>query len=75
MRARTEPRVVVVAERENHGRIVTEIAVMRIEERFNSTISLKAVWLLLVDTLALFVRYSVRHQYDPALRARARRSP
>ena len=34
------------------------------------TISLKAVWLLLVDTLGLFVRYSIRHQYDPALRAR-----
>ena len=37
---------------------------MRIEERFGSTISLKAVWLLLVDTLGLFVRYSMRHEYD-----------
>jgi len=42
-------------------------APVRIEERFGSTISLKAVWLLLVDTLGLFVRYSVRHEYDTAL--------
>jgi hypothetical protein len=47
---------------------------VRIEERFGSTISLKAVWLLLVDTLALFVRYSIRHQYEPALRARSNRA-
>jgi hypothetical protein len=29
------------------------------------------VWLLLVDTIALFIRYSVRHEYDAALAARA----
>jgi glycosyltransferase involved in cell wall biosynthesis len=45
-------------------------APVRIEERFGSTISPKAVWLLLVDTLALFVRFSIRREYDPALLAR-----
>jgi glycosyltransferase involved in cell wall biosynthesis len=60
--------LLVLAHRLGYTRIVE--APVRIEERFGSTISLKAVWLLLVDTLALFVRYSVRRQYDPALRAR-----
>jgi hypothetical protein len=46
-------------------------APVRIEERFGSTISLKAVWLLLVDTLGLFVRFDVLHQYDVARRARS----
>jgi glycosyltransferase involved in cell wall biosynthesis len=62
--------LLVLAHRLGYTKIVE--APVRIEERFNSTISLKAVWLLLVDTLGLFVRYSVRHQYDAALRARAR---
>jgi hypothetical protein len=44
---------------------------VRIRERFGSTISLKAVWVLLVDTLALFIRYSIRHEYDAALAAQA----
>jgi len=48
---------------------------VRIEERFGSTISLKAVWLLLVDTLGLFVRFDVLRQYDVALRARRAGSP
>jgi glycosyltransferase involved in cell wall biosynthesis len=61
--------LLVLAHRLGYTRIVE--APVRIEERFGSTISLKAVWLLLVDTLALFVRYSVRHQYDPDLRARS----
>jgi glycosyltransferase involved in cell wall biosynthesis len=60
--------LLVLARRLGYTRIVE--APVRIEERFGSTISLKAVWLLLVDTLALFVRYSVRHQYDDALAAR-----
>ena len=59
--------LLVLAHRLGYTKIVE--APVRIEERFGSTISLKAVWLLLVDTLGLFVRYSVRHQYDPALRA------
>jgi glycosyltransferase involved in cell wall biosynthesis len=64
--------LLVLAHRLGYTKIVE--APVRIEERFGSTISLKAVWLLLVDTLALFVRYSIRHQYDPALRARSNRA-
>ncbi|HEY1651092.1 MAG TPA: glycosyltransferase [Acidimicrobiales bacterium] len=61
--------LLVLAHRLGYTKIVE--APVRIEERFGSTISLKAVWLLAVDTLALFVRYSIRHQYDAALRARS----
>ncbi len=46
-------------------------APVAIEERFGSTISLKAVWLLLIDTLGLFVRFSIRHDYDDAIAARS----
>ncbi|HSZ37884.1 MAG TPA: glycosyltransferase [Acidimicrobiales bacterium] len=60
--------LLVLAHRLGYTKIVE--APVRIEERFGSTISLKAVWMLLVDTLGLFVRYSLRHEYDPALRAR-----
>jgi glycosyltransferase involved in cell wall biosynthesis len=60
--------LLVLAHRLGYTKIVE--APVRIEERFASTISLKAVWLLLVDTLGLFVRYRIRRQYDPALRAR-----
>ncbi len=59
--------LLVLARRLGYTRIVE--APVRIEERFGSTISLKAVWLLLVDTLGLFVRYSLRHEYDTALDA------
>jgi len=59
--------LLVLARRLGYTRIVE--APVRIEERFGSTISLKAVWLLLVDTLGLFVRYSVRHEYDAAIAA------
>ena len=62
--------LLVLARRLGYTRIVE--APVRIQERFGSTISLKAVWLLLVDTLGLFVRYSIRHEYDPALAARRR---
>jgi glycosyltransferase involved in cell wall biosynthesis len=61
--------LLVLAHRLGYTRIVE--APVRIDERFGSTISLKAVWLLLVDTLGLFVRFDVLHQYDVALRARA----
>jgi glycosyltransferase involved in cell wall biosynthesis len=61
--------LLVLARRLGYTRIVE--APVRIEERFGSTISLKAVWLLLVDTIALFIRYSVRHEYDAALAPRA----
>jgi glycosyltransferase involved in cell wall biosynthesis len=59
--------LLVLAHRLGYTKIVE--APVRIEERFGSTISLKAVWLLLVDTLGLFVRFDVLHQYDVALRA------
>jgi hypothetical protein len=62
--------LLVLAQRLGYTNIVE--APVRIEERFTSTISLRAVWLLLVDTLGLFVRYSIRHQYDAALRPRIR---
>jgi len=39
-------------------------APVRIEERIGSTISLKRAWRLFVDTLGLYVRLSVRHEYD-----------
>jgi glycosyltransferase involved in cell wall biosynthesis len=63
--------LLVLSRRLGYTRIVE--APVRIEERFGSTISVKAVWLLLVDTLAFFIRYSVRHEYDAALEARTRR--
>jgi glycosyltransferase involved in cell wall biosynthesis len=61
--------LLVLARRLGYSHIVE--APVRIQERFGSTISLKAVWLLLVDTIALFIRYSVRHDYDAALAAQA----
>jgi glycosyltransferase involved in cell wall biosynthesis len=61
--------LLVLARRLGYTRIVE--APVRIRERFGSTISLKAVWLLLIDTLALFIRYSIRHEYDAQLAARA----
>ena len=62
--------LLVLARRLGYVRLVE--APVRIEERFASTISPKAVWLLLVDTLGLFIRYSVRHEYDAAIAERAR---
>ena len=59
--------LLVLARRLGYTRIVE--APIRIEERFGSTISLKAVWLLLADTLGLFVRDSLRHEYDAAIDA------
>jgi glycosyltransferase involved in cell wall biosynthesis len=63
--------LLVLARRLGYTNIVE--APVRIQERFGSTISLRAVWLLLVDTLGLFVRYSIRHQYDAALATAAER--
>jgi glycosyltransferase involved in cell wall biosynthesis len=57
--------LLVLARRLGYTRIVE--APVRIEERFGSTISPSAVWRLLVDTLGLFVRYSIRHEYDAAI--------
>jgi glycosyltransferase involved in cell wall biosynthesis len=61
--------LLVLARRLGYTHIVE--APVRIEERFGSTISLKAVWLLLFDTIGLYLRFSVRHEYDAALAARA----
>lgn len=41
-------------------------APVRIEERFHSTISGRAVWSMLVDTLAIFLRLRVLHAYGRA---------
>ena len=60
--------LLVLARRLGYTRMVE--APVAIEERFASTISLKAVWLLLIDTLVLFVRFSIRHEYDAAIAAR-----
>ena len=60
--------LLVLARRLGYTRIVE--APVRIRERFGSTISPKAVWLLLIDTLALFIRYSIRHEYDAELATR-----
>jgi glycosyltransferase involved in cell wall biosynthesis len=56
--------LLVLARRLGYTRIVE--APVRIRERFGSTISVKAVWQLLWDTLGLFVRFSIRHDYDAA---------
>ena len=60
--------LLVLARRLGYTRMVE--APVAIEERFASTVSLKAVWLLLIDTLVLFVRFSIRHEYDAAIAAR-----
>jgi glycosyltransferase involved in cell wall biosynthesis len=60
--------LLVLARRLGYDRIVE--APVRIDERFGSTISPKAVWLLLVDTLGLFIRFSVRREYEPLIAAR-----
>jgi glycosyltransferase involved in cell wall biosynthesis len=62
--------LLVLARRLGYDRIVE--APVRIQERFGSTISLKAVWLLLVDTLGVFIRFSIRREYEPVIAARAR---
>jgi hypothetical protein len=64
--------LLVLARRLGYDRIVE--APVRIEERFGSTISVKAVWLLLIDTLALFGRYRMRREYEPALAAATEKS-
>ncbi len=54
----------VLARHLGYTRVVE--APVRIEERSGSTISLKRAWRLLVDTLGLFVRLSLRHDYEAA---------
>ena len=57
--------ILVLAQRLGYTRIVE--APVRIEERIGSTISLKRAGRLLADTLGVFVRISVRHEYDAAI--------
>jgi glycosyltransferase involved in cell wall biosynthesis len=64
--------LLVLAQRLGYTRLVE--APIRIDERFGSTISLRAVWSLLVDTLGVFVRLNIRHSYDAGLAAVAARS-
>ncbi len=61
--------LLVLARRLGYTRIVE--APVRIEERLGSTVSLKAAKRLLVDTLGIFVRYSVRHEYEAAIASRS----
>jgi glycosyltransferase involved in cell wall biosynthesis len=65
--------LLVLARRLGYDRIVE--APVRIDERFGSTISPKAVWLLLVDTVGLFIRFSVRRQYEPLIAAQKTPDP
>jgi glycosyltransferase involved in cell wall biosynthesis len=61
--------LLVLARHLGYTRVVE--APVNIEERAGSTISPKRAWRLLVDTLGIFVRLSVRHQYDDALSSRS----
>ena len=61
----------VVARRLGYTR-VAELPV-RIQERFSSTISPKAVWGMLLDTLGIFYRLRVLHYYDRPVAPLARR--
>jgi glycosyltransferase involved in cell wall biosynthesis len=54
--------LLVLAHRLGYTRIVE--APVRIEERVGSTVSLKAAWRLLADTVMVFVRTSTRRAYD-----------
>jgi glycosyltransferase involved in cell wall biosynthesis len=61
--------LLVLAERLGYRRIVE--SPVRIEERTGSTISVRRAWRLCVDTLNIFVRLSVHHEYDAALASRS----
>ena len=57
--------LLVLAQRLGHTHIIE--APVEIEERSGSTISVHRAWRLLADTVGIFVRLSVRHQYDAAI--------
>ena len=61
--------LLVLAKRLGYESIVE--APVRIDERTGSTVSLKRAWRLLLDTLKLFLRLSVRHEYDAAIATRS----
>ncbi len=56
--------LIVVARHLGYGNFIE--APVRIEERFSSTISPRAVLGMLLDTLRVFVRLRLRHAYGPA---------
>lgn len=57
--------LLVVARRMGYSNFV-ELPV-RITERFTSTISLKSVWMMLIDTFAIFYRLRIASFYGPQL--------
>jgi glycosyltransferase involved in cell wall biosynthesis len=61
--------LLVLARRLGYTRILE--APVQIEERAGSTISLKRAWRLLADTLGIYVRLSIRHQYDAGIASRS----
>jgi glycosyltransferase involved in cell wall biosynthesis len=52
----------VLAQRLGYVSVVE--APVRIEERSDSTVSMKTAWRLVKDTLGIYIRLSVRHEYD-----------
>ena len=58
----------VLAQRLGYVHVVE--APVCIEERSNSTVSMKSAWRLLKDTLGIYVRLSVRHEYDHGIASR-----
>lgn len=54
--------LLVVARRLGYRRFFE--APVRIQERFSSTIRLRSVWAMLVDTLAIFYRLRIRRYYE-----------
>ena len=59
----------VLAQRLGYVRVVE--APVRIEERSDSTVSMKTAWRLVKDTLGIYIRLSVRHEYDFGVASRA----
>jgi len=58
----------VLAQRLGYVHVVE--APVSIEERSDSTVSMKSAWRLVKDTLGIYVRLSVRHEYDRGLASR-----
>ncbi len=58
----------VLAQRLGYGHVVE--APVRIEERSDSTVSMRSAWRLVRDTLGIYVRLSVRHEYDFGIASR-----
>jgi hypothetical protein len=56
-------------------RVIADVLPLLRESRFALDLELLVLARLLVDTLGLFVRFSIRHEYDAAIRARTPPSP